>query len=118
MSTTLLCQELGWAPPPLQLPLPRQFLHTAHCRPTSRCGHRLQGPITGHFTRTTEQPLPGITASGPAPFTSLSLVLSVPMICTVTTCRQMPVKSFSRVRLFAIPSTVAYQAPPSMEFSR
>ena len=28
------------------------------------------------------------------------------------------VKSFSRVRLFATPWTVAYQAPPSMEFSR
>ena len=25
---------------------------------------------------------------------------------------------FSRVQLFAIPWTVAYQAPPSMEFSR
>ena len=28
------------------------------------------------------------------------------------------VKSFSRVRLFATPWTVAYQAPPSMGFSR
>jgi len=28
------------------------------------------------------------------------------------------VKSLSRVRLFAIPWTVAYQAPQSMEFSR
>ena len=28
------------------------------------------------------------------------------------------VKSLSRVRLFAIPWTVAYWAPPSMEFSR
>ena len=28
------------------------------------------------------------------------------------------VKSFSHVRLFAVPWTVAYQAPPSMEFSR
>ena len=28
------------------------------------------------------------------------------------------VKSLGRVRLFAIPWTVAYQAPPSMEFSR
>ena len=28
------------------------------------------------------------------------------------------VKLLSRVRLFAIPWTVAYQAPPSMEFSR
>ena len=28
------------------------------------------------------------------------------------------VKSLSRVRLFATPWTVAYQAPPSMEFSR
>ena len=27
-------------------------------------------------------------------------------------------KSLSRVQLFAIPWTVAYQAPPSMEFSR
>ena len=28
------------------------------------------------------------------------------------------VKLLSRVRLFAIPWTIAYQAPPSMEFSR
>ena len=30
----------------------------------------------------------------------------------------MKVKSLSRVRLFGTPWTVAYQAPPSMEFSR
>ena len=30
----------------------------------------------------------------------------------------MKVKSLSRVRLFATPWTVAYQAPQSMEFSR
>ena len=30
----------------------------------------------------------------------------------------MKVKSFSHVRLFATPWTVAYQAPQSMEFSR
>ena len=30
----------------------------------------------------------------------------------------MKVKSLSRVRLFATPWTVTYQAPPSMEFSR
>ena len=29
-----------------------------------------------------------------------------------------PVEMLSRVRLFAIPWTVAYQVPPSMEFSR
>ena len=32
-------------------------------------------------------------------------------------CRQKKVKSLSRVRLFVIPWTVAYQAPPSMGFS-
>ena len=31
---------------------------------------------------------------------------------------QLEVKFLSHVRLFAIPWTVAYQAPPSMEFSR
>ena len=31
---------------------------------------------------------------------------------------KVKVKSFSRVRLFATPWTVAYQAPPSMGFSR
>ena len=31
---------------------------------------------------------------------------------------KVKVKSLSRVQLFAIPWTVAYQAPPSMEFSR
>ena len=30
----------------------------------------------------------------------------------------MKVKSLSRVRLFATPWTIAYQAPPSMGFSR
>ena len=30
----------------------------------------------------------------------------------------MKVKSFSRVRLFVTPWTIAYQAPPSMGFSR
>ena len=30
----------------------------------------------------------------------------------------MKVKSLSRVRLFATPWTIAYQAPPSMRFSR
>ena len=30
----------------------------------------------------------------------------------------MKVKSFSRVQLLATPWTAAYQAPPSMEFSR
>ena len=32
--------------------------------------------------------------------------------------RPLKMKSLSRVRLFATPWTVAYQAPPSMEFSR
>ena len=31
---------------------------------------------------------------------------------------KVKVKSLSRIRLFAIPWTVAYQAPPSMGFSR
>ena len=31
---------------------------------------------------------------------------------------KVKVKLFSRVRLFATPWTVAYQAPPSMKFSR
>ena len=41
---------------------------------------------------------------------------------TITTSlinyEQTNVKSLSRVRLFATPQTVAYQAPQSMEFSR
>ena len=32
--------------------------------------------------------------------------------------RKVKVKSLSRVRLFVAPWTVAYQAPPSMRFSR
>ena len=35
-----------------------------------------------------------------------------------TTMKYLKVKSFSRVRLFATPWTVAYQAPQSVEFSR
>ena len=34
------------------------------------------------------------------------------------TVKEKKVKSLSRVRLFAIPWTVAHQAPPSMRFSR
>ena len=34
------------------------------------------------------------------------------------TIERKKVKSLSRVRPFAIPWTIAYQAPPSMEFSR
>ena len=33
-------------------------------------------------------------------------------------CDSQSVKLLSRVRLFAVPKTVAYQAPSSMEFSR
>ena len=33
-------------------------------------------------------------------------------------CSEVKVKLLSRVRLFATPWTVAYQAPPSTEFSR
>ena len=35
-----------------------------------------------------------------------------------TICFEVKVKSLSRVRLFATPWNVAYQAPPSMGFSR
>ena len=33
-------------------------------------------------------------------------------------CMKVKVKSLSRVRLFVTPWTIAYQAPPSMGFSR
>ena len=36
----------------------------------------------------------------------------------VTLKAKVKVKLLSRVRLFATPWTIAYQAPPSMEFSR
>ena len=36
----------------------------------------------------------------------------------MTSFKNMEVKLLSRVRLFATPWTVAYQAPPSMGFSR
>ena len=36
----------------------------------------------------------------------------------VLQCMKVKVKSLSRVRLFETPWTAAYQAPPSMEFSR
>ena len=41
------------------------------------------------------------------------------MACEILiTSEKVKVKSLSRVRLFATPWTVAYQAPPSMGFSR
>ena len=44
--------------------------------------------------------------------------IGVPFASPKGTIERKKVKSLSRVRLFAIPWTVAYQAPPSMEFSR
>ena len=41
-----------------------------------------------------------------------------PAICEGSSFSIVKVKSLSRVRLFATPWTVAYQAPPSMGFSR
>ena len=38
--------------------------------------------------------------------------------CQTLSTVKVKVKSLSRVRLFATPWTVAYQAPPSMGFSR
>ena len=43
---------------------------------------------------------------------------SPPSNCLHTSAPGSEVKSLSRVRLFATPWTVAYQAPPSMRFSR
>ena len=40
------------------------------------------------------------------------------MVFHLITKVKVKVKSFSRVPLFGTPWTVAYQAPPSMEFSR
>ena len=39
-------------------------------------------------------------------------------VCHIVSLRIVKVKSLSHVRLFATPWTVAYQAPPSMGFSR
>ena len=38
--------------------------------------------------------------------------------CSELLCNKVKVKSVSWVRLFVTPRTVAYQAPPSMRFSR
>ena len=43
--------------------------------------------------------------------------LAVLQMCNINSQRSEE-KSLSRVQLFATPWTVAYQAPPSMEFSR
>ena len=50
------------------------------------------------------------------PHTFLLLLKSVLIAARVKL--KVKVKSLSRVRLFATPWTVAYQAPPSMAFSR
>ena len=47
-------------------------------------------------------------------YTTETSLLAILRIFTV----KVKVKSLSRVRLFATPWTVAYQAPQSMEFSR
>ena len=48
--------------------------------------------------------------------TLCTLFLRMPRICLHESRKK--VKSFSPVRLFVTPWTVAYQAPPSMEFSK
>ena len=45
-----------------------------------------------------------------------STILSCNIVSIAT--QELRVKSLSHVQLFATPSTVAHQAPPSMEFSR
>ena len=51
-------------------------------------------------------------------FPSIFYVLFPLVIQFLFTYERKKVKSLSRVRLFATPWTVAYQAPPSMGFSR
>ena len=55
-------------------------------------------------------------------FHCISLVRLINQVCSTLPDHHPtpsePVKLLSHVRLFAIPWTVAYQAPPSMEFSR
>ena len=54
-----------------------------------------------------------------APWTIPSRIVNLwERAITVFKVRKKRVKSLSCVRLFATPWTVAYQAPPSMEFSR
>ena len=48
----------------------------------------------------------------------LCVCVRVCVCVCVCVCVKVNVKSLSRVRLFATPWTVAYQAPPSMGFSR
>ena len=67
--------------------------------PVRRCGV--------HFTHLPEVPKPCVPASR-EPFQGISVMKS----------EVVKVKSLSCVRLFATPWTVAYQAPPSMGFSR
>ena len=53
------------------------------------------------------------SSSGIIPFLFL-----ISHLCSWFLLKKVKVKSLSRVRLFATPWTVAYQAPPSMGFSR
>ena len=48
---------------------------------------------------------------------SMSEAFPIPFL-TLITMKSSELKSLSRVRLFVTPWTVAYQAPPSMGFSR
>ena len=51
-------------------------------------------------------------------FTFLSTLVIACLFDNRHSNKKVKVKSLSRVRLFAIPWTVAHQAPPSMGFSR
>ena len=81
---------------------------------------------------------PPLCVSAPLNITPFTMLFTVPSIISILQIRLKPrlfselhltpapysmkvkvkVKSLSRVRLFATPRTVTYQAPPSMAFSR
>ena len=50
--------------------------------------------------------------------TVLATEIFISVVSSLTARKIVKVESLSRVRLFATPWTVAYQAPPSMGFSR
>ena len=87
--------HLSRSPHPASLALPQP----APCLPGSPAAHT-------PTPRLSHSPLPTSPAPASLFFVSVSLFL----------CH--PVKPLSRVRLFVIPWTVAYQAPPSVGFSR
>ena len=112
---------------PLHYPSPSHPSGSSHCTSPEHPESCIEPGLAIHFTYDNlhvSMPFSQIILPSPSPteskrlfYTSVSLLLSlIQGYCYHLS--KFHVKSLSRVQLFATPWTVAYQAPPSMGFSK